>query len=182
MRDLPKISGASKWGVRLGGIVVLLIALWFYTIVTRPTLLPVGTPAPAFTLRLAGRGGETLDLSRLRGKVVVLDFWSWGCPPCIEESKELEFIHRNMESRGVAVVGVSAWGETDDDVLAFKEKKRLSYHLAAGDQKMVESYEARTLPTLYLIDASGRIALSHVGFMSREQIEKAVLKVLRQGK
>lgn len=172
---------SAKWGVRLGGIVLVLIAFWIYSAVTRPTLLPAGTPAPEFNLPLAGRGGARLGLSDLNGKVVVLDFWSWGCPPCIEQSRELEFIHRNMRGRGVAVVGVSAWGETDDDVLAFMQKKGLSYHLVTGTRKMVESYQAHTLPTLYLIDASGRIALSHVGFMPRDQIEKVVLELLAQG-
>ena len=81
-----KSSKKSKLSTRLGFILLVFIAIWLFTVLTTDPLLPVGTEAPSWRLQLAGRNGETLDQAQLKGEVVVLDFWSWGCPTCIEEA------------------------------------------------------------------------------------------------
>ena len=96
----------------------------------------------------------------------------------MEEAGELEAVHRDMRDRGVAVVGVSAWGESDEEVVAFKKKKGLSYTLVLGTSKMVLDYKVSALPTLYIIGKDGKIAASHSGFWSRNDIAEAVSKVL----
>ena len=62
-------------------------------------------PAPSLSLPLLT--GETLDLADIRGKVVMVDFWSSWCPPCIEEAPVLAATYPQYADRGVEFVGVA---------------------------------------------------------------------------
>src|SRR5262249_34417401 len=59
---------------------------------------------------LAGQtiDGETLDLSAMRGKVVLVDFWSTSCPPCVASMPKLKRLHEELHGEGLEIVGVSA--------------------------------------------------------------------------
>jgi peroxiredoxin len=170
----------TKLTRRLGLIFLVLAAVWLYAILTAEHLLPQGQAAPDWKLEVAGHPNKTLGLEELRGKAVVLDFWSLGCPPCLEEARVLETIHRQMENRGVTVVGVAAWGESPSDVQDFKKERNLTYPMLLGTKEMVDAYKVASLPTLYIIDKEGKIAASHQGFWSRDAIARAVTKVLAQ--
>jgi cytochrome c biogenesis protein CcmG/thiol:disulfide interchange protein DsbE len=147
-------------------------------VLTETRLVPVGTPAPEWSLANATDPTEKLSLGDYQGKVVVLDFWSVGCPPCIRELNELESIYRQFQSRGVEVVGVAAWGESSEDVRDLNKARDVSYPLVLGTSSVVNAYRATSLPTLYIIDEKGRIAASHQGFWPREGIADTLSKVL----
>src|SRR5579875_3500463 len=71
----------------------------------------IGTPAPMFSVT---DGQQTVDLSKLRGRVVVLNFWASWCAPCLEELPSLEQMQHDLPN--VLVVAVS----TDDDATAYQ--------------------------------------------------------------
>jgi peroxiredoxin len=176
-----KTKSKSRLSTRLAWILLALAAVWIFTILTEERLVPVGQAAPGWRLKVAGGAAEMLDLDSLRGKVVVLDFRSLGCPPCMAEARDLESVWRKMGERGVVVVGVAAWGESADDVREFKERKNLTYPMLLGTAKMVSAYKVSSLPTLYVIDKDGKVAASHQGYWHQEGITEAVAEVLSRG-
>jgi peroxiredoxin len=164
---------------RLGIIALGLCVIWFITSLSgESNLLKVGTPAPEWTLGEPNARTRTLSLSQLKGKVVVFDFWSLNCPPCMQMVAELDAVSRKFSDKEVAIVGVSAWGESKHDVFRLKRGRSLDYHLLVGTGDVVRAYKVDSLPTLYIIDKKGEIARTHQGFWSRTAIAEAVAEVL----
>ena len=144
------------------------------TPVPTPTLAPTATAAPAPTPRVIRRAsdgapeaapdfaletfaGETLRLSDLRGKVVVLNFWASWCPPCRWEMPFFETISQEYKERGVIFLGV-AISDTMEDASDFADSVGVTYPLAldaAGET--ARDYEVLGLPTTFLIDKEGAI-------------------------
>lgn len=175
----PRID-RKKLQHRLGLIFLGLCLIWMFSVLTQTPLLETGTVAPEWSLVRANADRDKMSLSDLEGKVVVLDFWSIGCPPCVREIDELEAVHRQFEGKDVAVIGVAAWGETAEDIREFRKGRRISYPLLLGTQSMVDAYQASTLPTLYLLDRTGRIARSHQGYWPRDELAAAITELLAE--
>jgi peroxiredoxin len=172
---MNKAKGRTLTLVAIGALFAFLFALQFLGSGT----LSDGAVAPALSLPRADRPGERIELSRLRGKIVVLDFWSTTCAPCMSQIKVLDALARRMSSRGVEVVGVSAGGESFDEVAAFLKRRGAPYSIVVdADGIVTDSYRVRGLPTLYIVDREGRIAASHVGFWPEDDLAEEVADTL----
>ena len=68
--------------------------------------------APQFEAR--SLDGETVSLSKLQGKVVLLDFWSSWCPPCRREAPTLAQVYREYKDEDVEFIGVAIWDDRND--------------------------------------------------------------------
>ena len=144
--------------------------------------LAEGSAAPSFSLPSADRPGEHVDLERFLGKVVVLDFWSTTCPPCLAQMEELETLRRHMGARGVEIVGVCTGGEPVDEVARFVRGREIRYPIAVDvDGKAATAYRVRSLPTLYVVDAAGRVRAGHAGFWPEGEIAAEVAAALEDG-
>jgi cytochrome c biogenesis protein CcmG/thiol:disulfide interchange protein DsbE len=110
----------------------------------------IGKAAPQFVL---SDGTRTIDLSKLRGRVVVLNLWATYCAPCIEELPSLLEMQRRMPE--IAVVAVSI--DQDSDVY---HKFLLDHHvdlLTVRDEEMRVNalYGTAQIPETYIIDRQG---------------------------
>jgi cytochrome c biogenesis protein CcmG, thiol:disulfide interchange protein DsbE len=172
------VPGRFGSKLTLAAIAALLAGLFALQFLGSGTLADGGF-APDFSLpRAAGAGGR-VQLAELRGKVVVLDFWATTCAPCLSEMKALEELQRRMGPRGVVVLGVSAGGETREEVAAFLARRGTPYEIAVdADGAVTNAYRVRSLPTLYVLDAGGRIAASHVGYWPEAGVAEAVAAAL----
>ena len=124
-------------------------------------LLRIGDRVPAPTLRGETLDGSALDVSSLRGSVVVVNFWASWCPPCRAESPNLVQVAKDNAARGVRFVGVNV---KDDRSAAqrFDEVHHVPYP-SLFDQPGVlltrfRSFVPQVPPTTLLIDREGRIA------------------------
>ncbi|MDJ0764341.1 MAG: TlpA disulfide reductase family protein [Myxococcota bacterium] len=171
----------NSWTHRLGIIILLAIGIWVLSQWSGSSLIDPGTPAPGWRLPLADGSGALLDLADLRGKVVVLDFWSTTCPPCLKQIPELQEIHRQMKSKDVSVIGIAAGGESLEDIAAFKARKQISYPLVVDAGRVARDYQVGSLPTLYVIDAKGNIVNGHTGYWPKAAILKAVTRSISSG-
>jgi peroxiredoxin len=141
--------------------VVVLLAFAYVRLSERKGYaLAKGTTAPAFRLpSLAGGEGE---LGRLRGKVVVLNFWATWCPPCVSEMPSLEKLHRTLGPEGLAVVTVS----TDEDEAALR-RFVAEYALTLpvlrdpGGRVASDDYRTTGYPETFVLDRAG-VLLEHV--------------------
>src|SRR5262249_21362197 len=91
-----------------------------------PALLTVGQKAPDFELK--DPDGQTIKLSSLKGKVVVLDFWATWCGPCKMAMPGIQKLHEEFKGKPVKVFGVNIW-EKDGDPVAYMASKKYTYGL-----------------------------------------------------
>lgn len=124
-------------------------------------LLPIGERIPAPTLHGETLEGSDLDVSSLRGHVVVVNFWASWCPPCRAESPNLVQVANDTAAKGVRFVGVNI---KDDRSAAkrFDETHDVPYP-SLYDQPGVlltrfRKFVPQVPPTTLLIDRQGRIA------------------------
>ena len=101
--------------------------------------------------------GETLRLSDLDGKVVVLNFWASWCPPCRWEMPFFETMWNEYRDRDVVFVGV-AMSDTLEDAQGFAEETGVTYPIGLDQtNEIVRAYEVRSLPTTFFIGKDGQI-------------------------
>lgn len=125
--------------------------------ILRPDYQGNDRTAPDFTLR--DRAGRAVTLSSLRGKVVVLHFWSKECPPCIEELAEALPAYDEMlrDQPNVALVLVSV-DEGWDAVRPFVRPTTRAAMLFDPERSVVERrYGTKLFPETWIIDRAGVI-------------------------
>jgi peroxiredoxin len=118
-------------------------------------------PAPEFELR--DPAGKQVSLTKLRGKVVLLNFWASWCPPCIEEMPAMEKLHQELTKDGLVILAVN-FQEGPEQVKEFLAKYNLTFTaLLDRDGKVSELYQAWALPVSVVISKRGEIAARAMG-------------------
>jgi len=103
--------------------------------------------------------GQKLELNALRGRVVLVDFWATNCPPCLEEFPNIKAIYREFHDQGFEIIGVSLDGDTSL-VESFTERMKMPWPQivdAATVKSLRETWQVRTIPSLYIIGRDGKV-------------------------
>ena len=128
------------------------------------TLLKPGTDAPDFTLN--DLSGKPVQLSDFRGKTVVLVFWASWCPDCRAEIPQLKSMWASSDPAKVKFVSVSFDREYDTYKQFVSEQELPGVQLfdPAGkkDSSIGAAYGVQWIPSLYVINPEGKVALSTV--------------------
>lgn len=118
----------------------------------QPKIRMVGKQAPDFTVKDAD---HTVSLHDYRGKIVVLNFWSAHCAPCIAEMPSLVQLQKRMGEK-ITVVGVAV-DTTDEDYHAFLHKHGIDFITVLDSAKnSYNLYGATGYPETTIIDRNGR--------------------------
>ena len=134
------------------------------------------SPAADFTLALLN--GETVRLSDLRGKVVIVDFWASWCAPCRQESAVLNRAYAAYADRPVEFVGVNVW-DTENSAELFLVEFGVEYPAGVdpgGDIAL--NYGVRGIPDKLFIDANGVIRHKYVGPMPEDVLHATLDSLL----
>jgi len=173
-------------GKTLYPIIGALIALSaLFGLVVMPRLVPAGgglvdEPAPNFTLPVVANGdvGARMQLTDLRDKVVILDFWATWCQPCAMQAPILDRVARRYRD-DVVVLGINV-GEAPSKAQKYAALKGLSYPILVDpDGQAQRAYGANTLPTVVLIDRKGNISTVVQGVVREAALERAVANLKR---
>lgn len=142
-----------------------------------PHLTP-GTVAPDFTVeRLVG---GTLQLSALRGRVVLIDFWATWCPPCRAELPWLLKLAQLNESRGLFFLAMNQ-DEGPQRLLAgnfANELDGIARFITLGGPAVGAPFHVDGLPTLYVIDRQGRVFASAEGRLTEASVAALLERAL----
>lgn len=118
------------------------------------------TPA-AFNLKMLDKDGNTKSLADFKGKVIFMNFWATWCPPCIAEMPSIKELYDEVGD-DVAFVLFSF----DDDFETskkFNASKGYNLPIYEPTSQIPKMYQSRALPTTYVIDADGNLAMTHKG-------------------
>lgn len=131
---------------------------------------------------LEDANGQTLKLSDLRGKVVLLNFWATWCGPCKIEIPWFVEMEREFKDQGFAVVGVSMDEDGWKAVKPFMADMKVNYRMVLGTEEMAQLYGGvQALPTSFILDRNGKVASVHMGIVSRKVFEEEI-RALLEGK
>ncbi len=142
-------------------------------------------PAPEFTGLDGWINSKPLKMQELKGKVVLVDFWTYSCINCIRNNPYIEGWYQKYKDKGFTVVGSHAPEFAFEKVKANVEKavkdQKLSYPVALdNDLATWNAFNNRSWPTLYLIDAEGNVRRVHEGEGQYDQTEQAIRQLLME--
>jgi thiol-disulfide isomerase/thioredoxin len=107
--------------------------------------------------------GNALDLSDLRGRVVIVNFWATWCVPCKDELPSLQRLREKMAGKPVEVLTVN-YGEMPERVRPFLEKEGLALRVLLDREKDAgRDWRVGGLPMTFVVDAKGRARYSAFG-------------------
>ncbi len=137
----------------------------------------VGGPAPQFELQTVE--GQTIKLSDLKGKFVVLNFWATWCVPCGKEMPEFQKAHQFSGDKNIKIIGVNL-GESKKKVGKFTQDHHLSFPvLLDGFGNTSQKYKVRSLPVTYLISPDGIIREEIIGGGLTQEIIEAKINQIK---
>jgi cytochrome c biogenesis protein CcmG/thiol:disulfide interchange protein DsbE len=129
-------------------------------------------PAPPFSR--TSLDNQRVDLSALRGRVVLLNFWATWCAPCQIEMPRFVQWQQKYKSEGLSIVGVSM-DDGAGPVVRLTRKLHINYPIFMGDEKLGLAYGGILgLPVTYLIDREGVIRARYQGQTDLAAMEKRI--------
>jgi thiol-disulfide isomerase/thioredoxin len=145
--------------------------------------LPDGPPAPDFVGGGAWLNTEPLTLTGLRGKVVLVDFWTYGCINCRNTLPAMRSWWDSYRDKGLVIVGVHtpefAHEHELENVRAAIESEQIGWPVVQDNNYQIwRAYGNRYWPHFYLIDHRGLIIYDHIGEGAYDRTEQKIAEAL----
>ena len=186
----------TRYRAALVTIAALIVAAVLFTVVHDPAppatasstggeVLPAGerVGAPDFTGIDGWLNTTPLTLADLRGKVVLIDFWTFSCVNCVRTIPHLKVLYDAYRSRGLVIVGVHSpefdFEKVTANVAAAVKRLGVPWPVAIDSQMATwNAYRNQYWPAEYLLDQQGRVAYTSFGEGDYPQTDAAVAELL----
>ena len=153
---------------------------------TRPTALAT-LPRPVLDAENKATSGGPIKLSNYSGKVLLVNLWASWCGPCRAETPELVKLHKEYQSRGVEMVGLSTEDPeaSAESVSDFIREFAVDYQIGWAKREVAQTLmQGRTsIPQSFIIARDGRIIKRFIGFrpdLTPDQLKQALEEALAQ--
>lgn len=142
----------------------------------------IGSQAPDFKLNVLNGQGKTMQISSLKGKAVLVNFWATWCEPCKIEMPWLVELQKKYGPQGLQIVGVAVDDAEEKTISEFARKMKVNYPVLIGTEKVADTYGGVAgLPTSFFLDRGGKVVNRVTGLVSESEIEDSVKKSMAQG-
>lgn len=126
---------------------------------------------------------DPLSIEKQRGKVVMVDFWTYSCINCIRNNPYLITLYEKYKDKGFEIVGVHApefaFEKNPANVEKAVRDQNIPYPVALDNSfKTWAAYQNRSWPAYYLVDATGKVRKVHEGEGEYEKTEQAIRELL----
>ena len=157
-------------------LALLVIYVITFGIVSAPSAVRIGDPAPRFAL--ADLDGNPLRLSDYAGRPVILNFWASWCGPCVEEFPLLRQAEQQHAADGLAVIGI-VYQDRSEAARAFMQRMDADWPAAMdpGDS-LASQYAIFAPPETFFIGRDGSIVGHQVGQFSRASLDRQIAAIV----
>jgi len=128
-------------------------------------------------LKFTATDGKEVDLSKMRGKVVLVDFWATWCPPCREEVPNVVAAYKKYHDQGFEIVGISL-DQSKDKMDAYTKENGMTWPQYFDGQgwnnKISTGYDIHSIPAMWLVDKKGLLVTTD----GREDLDGQIAKLL----
>ncbi len=122
----------------------------------------VSSPDTVKDFTLTSLEGQEYTLSKLKGNVVILDFWATWCPPCRREIPHLVEIYEKYKEKNLIVIGVST--EEKATLENFQKQNQITYPVLLGTNEIFQKFGVKSIPHTIFIDRKGNVRKTQIGF------------------
>ena len=124
-----------------------------------------------------------LNISDLRGKVVLVNFWSYGCYNCVNTLPHVTRLYETFKGKDFVIVGVHTpefpFERSASNVQTAIKRHGIKYPVAQdNDYATWNAYRNRYWPAQYIVDKSGKIVFEHAGEGQYDEIEQTIQRLL----
>ena len=152
---------------------------------TTSSTLPILGSAPEISGITSWINSAPLTLEQLKGKVVIVDFWTFSCINCIRTLPHVQGWYEKYKDKGLVIIGVHypefAFERIPENVEKAAKEYKLTYPIAIdNDGKTWDAYENRYWPASYFIDKNGQIRATHFGEGNYDENEKIIQELLSE--
>ena len=152
-----------------------------------PALLGAGAEpplAPEITSQ-QWLNSEPLSIQALRGKVVLVEFWTFGCWNCKNVEPQIKLWHKKYQNKGLVVIGVHtpefAYERKLDNLRNYIDEHAIDYPVAIdNDTKIWHAFDNWAWPTIYLVGKQGQIRYKRIGEGGYRETEAAIRNLLNE--
>ncbi|MBI3523896.1 MAG: TlpA family protein disulfide reductase [Betaproteobacteria bacterium] len=156
----------KRWRALLAGLILSLFGATSAYAAGGEVFSPVpGTPL-APKLKLKNMDGKEVSLEKLRGKVVIINFWATWCPPCRREMPSLQRLwlqHGGKTDLQIVAVNIGENAETVLDFMGTLDAAPTFTIVFDKDSAALRQWPIKGLPTTFLLDRKGRIVYRAIG-------------------
>src|SRR6266550_7964605 len=174
--------------------IVIVAALTYATGLTKQLLAPFGSSAEykssesATAPELAGGdwiNSKPLKLNDLRGRVVLIEFWTFGCINCRNTLPFVKSWDDRYREKGLTVIGVHSPEFADERIVENLRREVASLGIrypvvTDNDYRTWDAYNVAAWPTIFLLDKQGRIRWMHVGEGDYDEAERMIQKLIEE--
>jgi len=166
------------------GVVVVFVGALALALFRTNQAQPTSGPAPNFTLTLfdgypGNAGKNPVNLSDLKGKPVVVNFWASWCVPCAQEAADLEAVYEKYKDK-VVFLGVD-WTDIEGDARNYLQRFGITYANGPDLQtKIGPRYHITGVPETYVIDQNGNVQFTKISPLTVPELSAILDKLLQQ--
>ena len=142
-----------------------------------------GSCAPKF--HAVSIENKTFDLSELKGKIVVVTFWSTRCGPCVAGISRFNQLAEEYKNENIVFLAVT--GENPETVKRFLKRKPFNFNIISDGLGVILNFAGKEdgivmmpTPTHYVINQEGEIELELVGYSKKGKIESEIKRLLNK--
>lgn len=135
----------------------------------------IGKQIKSFELPVLNKE-DTVDISKLKGNVILLEFWFKGCGPCLASIPNLNKIEAEHKGKKFKLYGIETKEKnSSDELISYIKKQKIQYENLSNGKKFSEAYNIVKAPTFFLIDKNGTIVSIKTGYSEQNMKELELL-------